>query len=229
MPVEHAFSLTARFTKRGSRFRRALVTAGFLTLAAAWVWPLPHVAHRAFFMHMTVHMAVVAVAAPLLALGIAGGRFDPVRRVPGLFPPIPASLVELVAVWAWHAPALHHAARHSSAGLMAEQGTFLFTGVLVWLSAFGGDARARANRRAAGVVALLLTSMHMTLLGALLALTPRPLYGHAAAFTALTPLEDQQLGGAVMLLVGGLSYLTGGLWLTIGLLQQKKPAPEATI
>jgi len=229
MPVEHDLALTVHSAKPGSRSRRALVIAGFLTLAAAWVWPLPHFAHRAFFAHMTMHMAVVAVAAPLLALGIAGGRFDPVRRVPGLFAPIPASLVELVAVWAWHAPALHHAARHSNAGLMAEQGTFLFTGILVWLSAFGGDADARANRSAAGVVALLLTSMHMTLLGALLALTPRPLYEHAAAFTTLTPLEDQQLGGAIMLVVGGLAYLTGGLWLTIGLLQHRKLAPEAKI
>src|SRR5688500_3739830 len=100
MPVEHDLSLTARFAMRGSRSRRALIIAGSLTLAAAWVWPLPHFAHRAFFGHMTMHMAVVAVAAPLLALGIAGGRFDPVRRVPGLFAPIPASLVELAAVWA---------------------------------------------------------------------------------------------------------------------------------
>jgi putative membrane protein len=30
----------------------------------------------------------------------------------------------------------------------------------------------------------------------------------------LTPLEDQHLGGAIMLLVGGVAYLLGGLWLT---------------
>ena len=63
-------------------------------------------------------------------------------------------------------------------------------------------------------MALLLTSMHMTLFGALLALTPRPLYDHAGHFASPAPLEDQHLGGAIMLLVGGLSYLAGGLWLT---------------
>jgi putative membrane protein len=68
-------------------------------------------------------------------------------------------------------------------------------------------------------VGLLLTSMHMTLLGALLALSPRPLYFHIAGFSGLTPLEDQHLGGAIMLLVGGVSYLLGGLWLTVGLLK----------
>jgi putative membrane protein len=201
--------------------RRTFLIIGLLTLAAAWIGPLPQLARRAFFAHMTMHMAVVAVAAPLLALGFAGGRFDPVRKVPWLFPPIPISILELVAVWAWHTPALHHAARHSSVGVAAEQGMFLITGLLVWLSAAGGDERSGGNRKGAGVVALLLTSMHMTLLGALLALTPRPLYAHHAGFSRLTALEDQQLGGAIMLLIGGISYLIGGLWLMVGLLQQR--------
>ena len=199
--------------------RRALLVIGCLTLAAAWLGPLPLLARRAFWAHMTMHMGVVAVAAPLLALGVAGGRLDPVRQAPGLFAPIPASVLELVVVWAWHTPALHHAARHSTAGLAAEQGMFLMAGLLVWLSAFGGDAWRRGNRIAAGVVGLLLTVMHMTLLGALLALTPRPLYAHVNEFAGLTPLEDQHLGGAIMLLVGGVSYLLGGLWLTAGLLR----------
>jgi putative membrane protein len=174
---------------------------------------------------MTMHMAVVAVAAPLLALAVAGGRLDPVRRVPALFPPVPASLVELLVVWAWHAPALHHLARHSTAGLVVEQATFLASGLLVWLAALGGDARAGGNRTGAGVLALLLTSMHMTLLGALLALPPRPLYAHAAPGGAIAPLEDQHLGGAIMLLVGGLSYLAGGLWLAAVLLRRARPEP----
>jgi putative membrane protein len=199
--------------------RRALLMFGSLMLAAVWLGPLPQLAQQAFYAHMTMHMGVVAVAAPILAVGVAGGRLDPVRHAPRLFAPIPASVVELVVVWAWHAPALHHAARHGAEGLVAEQGTFLLAGLLVWLSAFGGDARRSGPRRAAGVVGLLLTSMHMTLLGALLALTPRPLYAHTGGVAGLTPLQDQHLGGVIMLLVGGLSYLLGGLWLTAGLLR----------
>jgi putative membrane protein len=199
--------------------RRTLLIFGLLVLAAVWLGPLPQLARQAFCAHMTMHMGVVAVAAPLLAAGVAGGRLDPVRKVPRLFAPIPASVLELVLVWAWHAPALHYAARHGTAGLAAEQGTFLLAGLLVWLSAFGGDVRRSGPRRAAGVVGLLLTSMHMTLLGALLALTPRPLYAHTGGVAGLPPLQDQHLGGVIMLLVGGLSYLFGGLWLTAGLLR----------
>jgi putative membrane protein len=105
------------------------------------------------------------------------------------------------------------------AGLAAEQGMFLLVGLWVWLSALGGDAQGSGNRTAAGIVGLLLTAMHMTLLGALLGLTPRPLYAHAGEAYGLTALEDQHLGGAVMLLVGGISYLAGGLGLTARLLR----------
>ncbi len=199
--------------------RRWLVVPGIATLATVWLGPLPQLAHQAFFAHMIMHMGVVAIAAPLLAIGIAGARLDPVRKLPVLLAPIPASLAELVVVWAWHTPALHHLARHTFPGLLAEQGMFLLSGLLVWISAFGGEPSNRQSRNAAGLIALLLTSMHMTLLGALLALAPRVLYAHAEGISGLTPLEDQHLGGAIMLFVGGLSYLIGGLVLAAGLLR----------
>jgi putative membrane protein len=39
---------------------------------------------------------------------------------------------------------------------------------------------------------------------------------------ALPPLDDQHLGGAIMLLVGGVAYLAGGVWLTAGLLRARQ-------
>jgi putative membrane protein len=200
----------------------ALVAAAAV-LAAAWLGPLPSLAGSAFTAHMVLHMTVVAVAAPLLAVGVAGGALDPVRGAPGLFAPIPASLAELVVVWGWHAPALHHAARSSPGVMIAEQGSFFVTGVVVWLAAYGGAEAARRERALGGMVGLLLTSMHMTLLGALLGLADRDLYdGSASGVWGLTALEDQQLGGAVMLLVGGAVYLAGGVGLARRLLREPR-------
>ena len=242
--------------------RRGLLISGLVVLAGVWFGPLPELAREAFYAHMTMHMTVVAVAAPLLALGIARGRYDPVRRWPAPFHPIAASVVELIIVWTWHAPGLHHFARGSTVGLLAEQATFLGAGLLLWLSAFGGGAVDRSTvdggrwtvgrldgwtvgrfgaggrrvsgedgrgriaavgrgRAAAGIVGLLLTAMHMTLLGALLALAGRPLFhAEAAEVAGMTALQDQHLGGAIMILVGGVSYLAGGLYLTVGLLRR---------
>ncbi|MEX0819576.1 MAG: cytochrome c oxidase assembly protein [Pirellulaceae bacterium] len=200
--------------------RYAFATIGLLTLGYAWLGPLPELASHAFFAHMTLHMLIVAIAAPCLSLALAGLPCDPVHRVPVVFAPIPASVGELLIVWAWHAPWLHHVARSTTIGFAVEQSMFLLVGVWVWLSAFGGPLPRSGNRAAAGVIGLLLTSMHMTLLGALLALAPRPLFEHHHGYGDMTPLADQHLGGAVMLVVGGIAYLAGGLWLTIGIVKQ---------
>jgi putative membrane protein len=189
--------------------RRGSLVLGLAVLAAAWLGPLPTLASGSFASHMAMHIAVVAVGAPLLAIAMAGTVVDPVRVLPHVVAPIPASMIELVVVWAWHAPALHHAARHDAAALVMEQATFGVAGVLLWIAAIGGDAEQRRVRAGSGVVALLFTSMHMTLLGALFALAGRPLFHNVPSAIA-----DQQLGGVIMLLVGGASYLLGGLGLT---------------
>ena len=196
--------------------RTAFLAAGATVLAIAWFGPLPGLASSSFAAHMAMHMAVVAVAAPCLALAIAGSRMDPVRAVPRLVAPIQASMIEFVMVWGWHAPALHLAARHAASALVLEQASFLAAGVLLWIAVCGGDQAQRRLRAGAGVAALLFTSMHMTLLGALFALANRPLFLHGP--DAVSSLADQHLGGAIMLLVGGTAYLLGGLWLTAGLL-----------
>ena len=191
--------------------RRVFSIAGVAVLALMWLGPLPTLARESFAAHMTLHIAIVAVAAPLLALAIAGTIADPVRCVPSLVAAIPASMIELVIVWGWHVPDLHHAARVQTPAFVLEQATFLASGLLLWIAALGGDHEQRRVRAGAGIAALLFTSMHMTLLGALFTLANRPLFMHTAgpAYVA-----DQQLGGVIMLCVGGASYLIGGLYLT---------------
>ena len=86
--------------------RRAFLIAGLATLLAAWLGPLPRLAQTSFSAHMIMHMGVVAVACPLLALGLRQTRLDPVLFAPALFAPIVASMLELIVVCAWHAPVL---------------------------------------------------------------------------------------------------------------------------
>ncbi|WP_207450013.1 cytochrome c oxidase assembly protein [Roseomonas marmotae] len=194
---------------------------GLLVLALVWGGPVWLLLGPSFTGGMVMHMGVVAIAAPLLALGLSGSRWDATQRHPRLFGPLAASVLEFIAVWGWHLPGPHEAARQSLPFLVLEQGSFLATGLLVWLSCLG----AGQARQASGIVALLLTSMHMTLLGALLTLAPRPLYDHVACL-GLTVQEDQSLGGVVMLLVGGAAYLAGGLALAARLLGPERHGTE---
>ena len=163
--------------------------------------------------HMVAHMALVALVAPLVAILIARSRIDPVRRHPQWFSAIAASLIEFVVIWMWHAPALHIAARHDGAILALEQTSFFGAALYLWLSILGGDRATAPMRAGVGVIALVLTFTHMTMLGALLALTPRGLYSHGPE-----ALADQQLGGAVMIATGTIAYLGAALWLSRALL-----------
>jgi putative membrane protein len=202
-----------------------LAAMAVLLLAALWLGPLPEASSSRFSAHMLLHMGAVAVAAPLLALGVRGTRVDPVRRWPVPFSPVAASVFEMVMVWGWHAPLFHHAARQQTTAFVAEQASFLLAGVWLWLAACGGARAVPARRAWSGVAALLFTSVHMTLLGALFALAPRAVYAHGASPVALA---DQHLGGSIMLLVGGASYLAGGLWLARQGLRDDAPIRVST-
>lgn len=219
--MSHSAAVTdAPVAGRRTTIRLLLLAAGLAVLAAAWIGPLPALAMTRFWAHMTMHLLVVALAAPLIALALAGSFLDPARRVPLLFSPLPAALAELVVIWGWHAPAAHDAARLAPEIFVAEQGSFLLVGLFVWLSAFGGARERRRERAAGGIAALLVTSMHMGLLGVLLALAPRPLY------EACLGLFDQQVGGVMMLAAGATVYLAGGLYLLTTLLRDDVTAPD---
>lgn len=206
--------------------RAASFLLACLLLLGAWSGPLPEMTMSSFAAHMVLHVTLVAIAAPLIAVAVAGTRFDPTFHAPWLFAPLTALVIEFFVVWGWHAPSPHLAARLTHEGFVAEQVSFLCAGLLVWLSAFGGLAHDR-GRAAGGVAAMLLTSMHMTLLGALFLLAPRVLCTPPTEIEGvlrLTPLQDQQVGGTLMLAVGGLAYLAGGLVLARRLLAS--PAGE---
>ncbi|WCT72238.1 cytochrome c oxidase assembly protein [Sphingomonas naphthae] len=187
--------------------RRASLVAGALLLPLGWI----AAAAGGMTGHMAGHMIAVAVAAPLIAWGLGDTRADPAARWPRLLTPMAMMLVEAAVVWGWHLPALRALADAGGPWLIVEQAMFLAAGLALWSAVLG----AGRDRRAAGIGALLLTSMHMTLLGALIGLAPRPLYGHAHG------LEDQQIGGVVMLMVGAASYFIGGLAMLATLLRTK--------
>lgn len=197
--------------------RRAALAIGLGLLAAIWLGPLLAEWRQSFAAHMLAHMGVVALAAPLIAVGLSSSWSPSVgngreEESPSALRSLAlvASLAELAVVWGWHAPAARAWAEASIAATALEQASFLAAGLLLWLACL------RPGHETAGAFGLLVTSVHMTLLGALLALSPRPLYGSDAVTClglTLTAGQDQQLGGVVMLMVGAAVYLAGGVWL----------------
>ncbi len=190
--------------------RGAFGAAALGALGAAWLLPWQGWFGAPFPAHMARHIILVAVAAPLLVLAW------PAAAARAAVPPLAGAVAEFVTVWSFHLPGLHLLPTTGTGWRILEQGAFLATGLAVWAGALA------PRRPLAGAGALLLTSMHMTLLGALIVLAPAPLY-HAAAEGG-AGLDAQRLGGLVMLGVGTPAYLLGGLWLVARALRD--PAAE---
>ncbi len=174
--------------------RRATALA---LLAALWLGPLPALATGSMAIHMGLHLGVTAVVPALWAprLPLPGG-------VMGL---VLGGAAEMVAVWGWHLPGPHLWARFTATGFVLEQASFLGAGMLLWAS-------VRSAGPFGGALVLLATVMHMTLLGALIGLAPRDLYGGiCAGHLGLDALQEQQIAGAMMAAAGGAIYLAAAL------------------
>jgi putative membrane protein len=229
-------------------WRALACAAGLAALFAALVSPLDAAAEASFALHMAQHMLLIVIAAPLMALGNFGvvaltalpGRVRvplgrsfasaPLRRVRAWLFAVPlATAVHGVVVWLWHAPRLYDAALAEPLIHYLEHLTMFGTAVVFWWSALGAGRRGMLGY-GAGVGALFLTMLHSGLLGILITLAPAPLYAAYAGSTpwaTLSPLEDQQLAGIVMLIPGGLVYLMGGLGLLavwLGAAEARTPA-----
>jgi putative membrane protein len=177
---------------------------------------------------MVQHELLMVVAAPLLVLArpieawtwalrqawrrALGGvaRLGPLRAAwRTSTEPIGAWTLHAVVLWAWHMPVLFEGALANEGVHVAQHACFFVSALFFWWSLFARGAR----RGGVSVASLFTTMMHTSALGALLTFAPTPWYAHYADTAAfgLSALEDQQLGGLVMWVPGGLAYLVAGL------------------
>lgn len=201
---------------------RVLTFTGLAILALAWAGPLPGMVPGSFVAHMSLHMAVVGIGVPILAAGIAPAIAGHPFMRSQLALPVAISLLDFVVVWGWHTPALHHASRTDAWALGFEQLSFAVVSLAVWVLALASTVETRRSAALAGALSLFFTSMHMTLLGALISLAPRSIYGeHLHHGATMSPVVEQQLGGVIMLAIGGVIYLLGGLILMARVLRRE--------
>ncbi|KZY52481.1 MULTISPECIES: cytochrome c oxidase assembly protein [Sulfitobacter] len=211
---------------------------GILALIAALVWPLDALGESLFAAHMGQHIVLMGLAAPFLVLG---------HPVPTMMRTLPrtwqrglaslasseawrtgwnwltatsiASLQQLVVFILWHAPPaiavslendLVHSIMHGS----------IFASALVFWTAI---TRKHSSGPGAGVLGLLITFKFSLITGALLAFAPEAFYtsyGIRSMAWGLSPLEDQQLAGLLMMTVGSMMYVVAtvilvGVWLGV--------------
>ncbi|MFL1462959.1 cytochrome c oxidase assembly protein [Roseococcus sp. DSY-14] len=176
---------------RRSPSRPALL-GGVAVLALALLTPLCALAVALFSARVGQHLLILLGAAPLLAVGLRL-RAPPVAAAAAAF---------AVVLWLWHLPAPYGWTFASPLAWWAMHASLLAAGVAL------AQAMWRAPPEGA-LAAGLATAAQMGGLGAFLTFAPRPLFPAHALSTwpwGLTQLEDQQLGGLLMWVPGGVLF-----------------------
>jgi len=203
---------------------------GWGVLAAALLPPIDTLADGSFAVHMVQHELLMVVAAPLLvasrtfeawAWALRGGGVRALAALARgwrwLATPWRSWWLHAAALWLWHVPDFFDAALDNLALHALQHLSFLGSALMFWWAVYGRGIRGREGSVFA---ALLTTMLHMNALGLLLTFAPASWYAHGHAFTlGMTALEDQQLGGLVMWMLGSLAYLGAALaviaaWMT---------------
>ena len=199
------------------------MAAGLLTVLVVLSPVVDHRATHSLTAHMTQHVLLLVVAAPLLVLGAPLPAL--VWALPDRWRPraaaawravlrsqrgagwarwvIAALLLQGTAITVWHAPGPYQAADRNQALHAFEHVSYLATAMLFWWALVAG----RRSRFGAGVVALFVGSLPCTAVGALLTLADHPWYRDYVHGSVASALSDQQLAGVVMWAFGGTVYV----------------------
>ena len=192
----------------GGAARSRAFLAGWLVAALALVSPLCPLSVSLFAARVGQHMLLTLIAAPLLAYGrpltVMAAAFGRRSASAGAGRPMAAATAFMALLWLWHAPGPYDATFAGPTVYWTMHLSLIGAAVWLWHELLNRPASAGA------VAASGVSMIQMGLLGALITLAPRAAYAPHALTTwawGLTPLQDQQLGGAIMWAPGGLAFL----------------------
>jgi len=214
-------------SRAGRGWGLGLFLLGDLIMLLALISPLDVLADDYLFSaHMLQHMLLVLATPPLMILGLPRAFASSVVRVPALGAlermlrnPAVAWTLGMAALWIWHAPRLYDATLASEPLHIFEHLIFLVTATIFWWPILAPLEESRMSHGAAFAylgAAMLAT----TILGILITFAPVGVYTaylhpvdslHILAGLrnswGLTTEADQELGGLLMWVPGGLVYL----------------------
>lgn len=194
---------------------------GVVTLWVALETPIDTISDEYLdSVHMFQHVLLGFVAPPLMLLGLSGGMVARLVRVPGLramTEPVPAQVAAGVVMLAWHLPPLYDATLRSEGLHIFEHLTFIAGGLLLyWPMLEATSARARWRMSpGAKLLYMLVATLPQDGVALALIFSRVPFYEfytHAPRLVAgLTPLIDQTVAGAVLMVLGKVAMAVAAL------------------
>jgi cytochrome c oxidase assembly factor CtaG len=202
-------------------WRQACLYAGFVVIGVA-LTALGSDSQELLYVHMIEHLLVGDIASLLIVLGLTGPLLAPVLRI-RLFDRLRALSHPAVALplWAadlylWHLPALYQAALRHSGVHALEHAMFLGFGINMWMCLFGPLPTPSWFGNLGRLVYIVAVRLAGTVLGNVFLWSGTvfyPFYLHGDAAHHISPLADQNVAGAIMMVEESILTLCLFCWL----------------
>src|SRR5579864_8166337 len=216
----------------GRGWRQLCFWLGLATILLALDTPVEYYARTLFWVHMTQHLLLIMVAAPLLVAGSPSiqiwrglplkirrpvARFavkhpafaGPRRLFAVIATPVGAWILSSANLWFWHWPPAYDLTLRSHTVHHVEHALFLGLGILFWaqvIDQYPFKVRLAPFKRVAYVFTATIQSWA---LAALLAFATSPFYAYALLPWrpgGISALTDQQFGAGMMWVPGSITY-----------------------
>jgi putative membrane protein len=208
----------AQSTHPVPRWRQTCFYGGCLVIAVA-LSALGGASEELLYAHMIEHLLLGDIAALLIVLGLTGPLLAPILRI-GLFERLrrlshPAVAFPLWAIdlYVWHLPVLYQAALRHTAVHALQHALFLGLGVNMWMCLFGPLPTPSWFGNLGRLFYIVAVRLTGTVLGNIFLWSSTafyPFYAHGEALAHISPVTDQNLAGAIMMVQE--SILTLGLF-----------------
>jgi len=217
---------------KAARWRSVAFFAALVVIVFALNTPLETLARQLFWAHMTQHLLLIVVAAPLLVAAAPWLRIwralplsirRPIARtvvkhsalagvrklLAWMTAPVEAWLLSSGVLWFWHWPPAYDLTLRNHAVHHLEHALFLSLGILFWAQVIDQPpfrARLGQLQRVAYVFG---AAVQAWALAALLAFATAPYYSYARLPSrpgGISALTDQQFGAGIMWVPGSITY-----------------------
>jgi putative membrane protein len=202
-------------------WRQACFYGGFVVIGAA-LTSLGAASQDLLWVHMIEHLLLGDIAALLIVLGLTGPLLAPVLRIRifdrlrALSHPAVAFPLWVIDLYTWHLPVFYEAAlRHSGIHAM-EHAMFLGFGINMWMCLFGPLPTPSWFGNLGKLIYIVAVRLAGTVLGNIFLWSGTifyPFYLTGEARFHISPLADQNIAGAIMMVEESILTLCLFCWL----------------
>ena len=202
-------------------WRQACFYGGFVVIGVALTSLGPD-SQELLYVHMIEHLLLGDIAALLIVLGLTGPLIAPILkirffdRLRVLSHPLIAFPLWTLDLYIWHLPSLYEAALRHSGVHALEHAMFLGFGVNMWMCLFGPMPMPQWFGNLGRIVYIVVVRLTGTVLGNIFLWSGTvfyPFYLHGDSIFHISPLADQNVAGAIMMVEESLLTLGLFCWL----------------